>query len=74
MLSIVRMSGPPTRSQIGDGRCFLSLGIRTAPFGNVPHFAVPAVDSDTLQGVQVRRDGAPVDQWYFVVVLNVNVV
>ena len=57
------------RSGVGKGERQL-----TAPLGNIPHLAVPAVNLDALQSIQVRGNDAPAHEGNLVIVLHVDVV
>ena len=46
----------------------------TPPLGDVPQLAIPAVDADALQRIQVCGNEAPFHQRNLVIVLQVNVV
>ena len=45
-----------------------------APLGDIPHLAVPAVNSDALQGIQMGGNDAPVHQRNLVVLLHPDVI
>ena len=51
-----------------------SPGCLPPPLCDVPQLAVPAVDADALQGVEVRGDEASVDEGDLVVILHMEIV